>query len=153
MILCFMAIVSAGSSEFSDPSSGVRLTNYWRVATIRFTEEEENKCPRRNCRVHDRFEGDKSRAVRKMSNISAIRGAEMVKDKIPQRLIALEDGGNGKSSFDADDVLANEAWEVDVLFGVVAGVGSGKDHQVRLLKQLLIRPNANTACGDHAGDA
>ena len=77
----------------------------------------------------------------------------MVKDKIPQRLIALEDGGNGESRFDADDVLANEAWEVDVLFGVVAGVGSGKDHQVRLLQKLLIRPNANTTRGDDAGQA
>jgi hypothetical protein len=89
MILCFMAIVSAGSSEFSDPSSGVRLADYWRVATIRFPYEEENKCPRRNCRVHDRVEGDKSRAVRKVSNISAVGGAVVVKDKIPQRLIAL----------------------------------------------------------------
>lgn len=77
----------------------------------------------------------------------------MVKDKIPERLIALEDGGNAKSSFDPDDVLANEAWEVDVLLGVVGGCGSGKDHQVRLLQKLLIRPNANPACGDDAGEA
>ena len=76
----------------------------------------------------------------------------MVKDKIPQRLIALEDGGNGKSRFDADDVLANEAWEVDVLFGVVGDCGRGKDHQVRLRQKLWIRPNANTACAEDAGE-
>jgi hypothetical protein len=77
----------------------------------------------------------------------------VVKDKIPQRLIALEDSGNGKSGFDADDVLANKAREVDVLFGVVGGCGSGKDHQVRLFKKLLIRSNANSARGDDAGEA
>ncbi len=75
----------------------------------------------------------------------------MVKDKVLYRLVAFENSGDGKSSFDADDVLAREAWEVDVLFGVVGGCGSGDDHQVRLLKKLLIRPNANGACGHHAG--
>jgi hypothetical protein len=89
----------------------------------------------------------------KRPHIRTISGAVVVQGKIPQRLIALEESGNGKSRFDADDVLANEAWEVDVLFGIVGGCGSGKDHQVRLLKKLLIRPNANNACGDDAGEA
>ena len=75
----------------------------------------------------------------------------MVEDKILYRLVALENSGNGKSSFDADDVLAREAWEVDVLFGIVGGCGSGDHHQVRLLKKLWIRPKANGACGHHAG--
>src|SRR6185312_14809324 len=144
MILWFMGFVSDGSSEFSDRSSRVRLANYWRVATVRFPEEEENKCPWGNCRVRDRVEGYKSRAVGNVRNVQVIPGAVVVKDKIPWRLIALEDRGYGKSSFDADDGLANESWEVDVLFGVVSGCGYGNDHQVRFLNQLLIRPNANS---------
>ena len=75
----------------------------------------------------------------------------MVKDNVLYRLPAFENSGDGKSRFDADDVLAREAWEVNVLLGVVGGCGSGDDHQVRLLKKLFIRPNANGAGGDQAG--
>jgi len=77
----------------------------------------------------------------------------MVQDNFPQRLIALEDGRNGKSGFDANHGLASESWEVKVLFGVVGGGGSGKDHHVRLVEQFLIRPNANRARGDDPGQA
>src|SRR5277367_5850161 len=100
-------------SEFPDRSSGVRLTDYRRVAAIRFPDEGENKCPGRNCRVRDRVEGNETRAVDNVGNIQAIGGAVVAEDKIPQRPIALEDGGNGKSGFDADDVLASEARQVN----------------------------------------
>ncbi len=149
--LCSALCSSAGTHKFFDAQSGVRLTAYWRVATINFPEEKENICPLNRCRVPDRGERDKRRAVRNVRNICTVGGAVMVEGKILYRLVALENSRNGKSSFDADDVLAREAWEVDVLFGVVGGCGSGDHHQVRLLKKLLIWPNANEASGDHAG--
>lgn len=59
-VTCFLSV---DSSEFADPSSGVRLTHHGRVATISFPEEEKHKCPGPHCRVRHRVEGDKSRAV------------------------------------------------------------------------------------------
>ena len=112
---------SAGTYKFFDSQSGVRLTDYWRVATISFPEEKENICPLNGCRVLDMGKGDKRRPVRNVRNICAVSGAVMPQNKVLYRLVALENSGDGKSSFDADDGLTREAWEVDVLFGVDGG--------------------------------
>jgi hypothetical protein len=65
--------------------------------------------------------------------------AVVVEDKIlyiGYRLVTLEDGGNGKSGFDADDGQVRGAREA-VFFGVVGACGSGDDHQVRPVEKLL----------------
>ena len=145
-----MLLCSSGNAlKFFDSQSGICLTYHWRVATIGFPDEEKNKCSLGKCWFLGQLKVDERRAIGDHYAMGV--GAVVVKDKTPQRPIALEDGGNGKSSLDADDALANEAWEVDVLLGVVGGSGSGNSHQVGLLKKLLIRPDANDACGGDAG--
>ena len=76
----------------------------------------------------------------------------MVKHKLFYCFLTLENRGNRKRSFDADDMQAAETWKVNLPARVIGnGCGGGYDNKVGLFKQLLIRPYANGAGGNDAG--
>src|SRR5438034_10341722 len=109
-------------NKFLDSKPWVRLADDGRIAAIGFPMKEKNICPWEGRRFLRKGKIDKSRGIWNYHGTGS--GTVVVKDKIFGCLIALKDGRNGKSGFDADDPLALEAWKINVLLGVVAGCGS-----------------------------